>query len=64
LQEDVDKYTEKLTVSKALPEKCISLPWSIFELTSVVIGTDYIGSCKSNYHTITRTTPNSSCPEL
>jgi hypothetical protein len=26
LQEDVDKYTEKLTVSKALPEKCISLP--------------------------------------
>jgi hypothetical protein len=28
-----------------------------FELTSsVVIGTDYIGSCKSNYHTITDTT--------
>ena len=27
-----------------------------FELTtSVVIGTDYIGSCKSNYHTITAT---------
>jgi hypothetical protein len=23
--------------------------------TSVVIGTDYIGSCKSNYHTITAT---------
>jgi len=22
----------------------------------VVIGTDYIGSCKSNYHTITATT--------
>jgi hypothetical protein len=32
-------------------------PWSIFELTrSVVIGTDCIGSCKSNYHTITPTT--------
>jgi hypothetical protein len=32
-------------------------PWSIFELTtSVVIGTDCIGSCKSNYHTITATT--------
>ena len=32
-------------------------PWSRFELTtSVVIGTDYIGSCKSNYHTITATT--------
>ena len=31
--------------------------WSIFELTtSVVIGTHCIGSCKSNYHTITATT--------
>jgi hypothetical protein len=31
-------------------------PWSRFELTtSVVIGTDCIGSCKSNYHTITAT---------
>ena len=35
---------------------CIS-PWSRFELTSsVVIGTNCIGSCKSNYHTITATT--------
>jgi hypothetical protein len=32
-------------------------PWSIFELTtSMVIDTDCIGSCKSNYHTITTTT--------
>jgi hypothetical protein len=32
-------------------------PWSRFELTtSVVIGTDCIGSCKSKYHTITTTT--------
>ena len=32
-------------------------PWSRFELTtSVVIGTDCIGSCKSNYHTITTMT--------
>jgi hypothetical protein len=32
-------------------------PWSRFELTtSVVIGTYYIGSCKSNYQTITATT--------
>ena len=32
-------------------------PWSRFELTtSVVIGTDYIGSCKSYYHAITVTT--------
>jgi hypothetical protein len=28
-------------------------PWSGFELTSVLIGTDCIGSCKSNYCTIT-----------
>ena len=29
-------------------------PWSRFKLTtSVVIGTDYIGSCKSKYYTIT-----------
>ena len=32
-------------------------PWSRVELTtSVVIGTDCIGSCKSNYHTITAMT--------
>jgi hypothetical protein len=31
-------------------------PWSRFELTtSVVIGTDCIGSCESIYHTITAT---------
>ena len=37
-----------------------TLPWAGFELTtSVVIGTDFISSCKSNYHTITTTTaPN------
>jgi hypothetical protein len=32
-------------------------PWSRFELTtSVVISTDCIGSCNSNYQTITATT--------
>jgi len=32
-------------------------PWSRFELTtSMVIGTNCIGSCKSNYHTITAMT--------
>jgi hypothetical protein len=32
-------------------------PWSGYELTTLVmIGTDGIGSCKSNYHTITITT--------
>ena len=35
----------------------VHLVMSRFELsTSVVIGTDYTGSCKSNYHTITTTT--------
>jgi len=37
-------------------------PWSRFELTtSVVIDTDCIGSCKSNYHTITATTAPGFC---
>ena len=32
-------------------------PWAEFEpKTLVVIGTDFISSCKSNYHTITATT--------
>jgi hypothetical protein len=30
--------------------------WSRFEITSVVISTDCIGSCKSNYHAITAMT--------
>jgi hypothetical protein len=35
--------------------------WTGFKLiTVVVIGTDCTGSCKSNYHTITTTTPNNS----
>ena len=33
-----------------------TLPWSGFELTTLmVIGSDCMGSCKSNYHTITIT---------
>jgi len=32
----------------------LMMPWTEFELTTlVVIGTNCIGSCKSNYHTIT-----------
>jgi hypothetical protein len=39
-----------------------TLPWTGFELTtSVVIGTDCTGSCKSNYHTITTTTAPCRC---
>ena len=37
-----------------LQEYGVRLAWAGFELTTlVVIGTDYIGSYKSNYHTIT-----------
>jgi hypothetical protein len=51
-----NKHRELVHVSMRYPVvflTCISK----FELTtSVVIGTDCIGSCKSNYHTITATT--------
>jgi hypothetical protein len=30
-----------------------TLPWAGFELNLVVIVTNYIGTCKSNYHMIT-----------
>ena len=47
-------YPQKTTDSCC---KSLTTPWSRFELTtSVVIGTDYIGSCKSNYHMIMATT--------
>ena len=43
-----------LTCCKSLTKLLYISPWSRFELTtSVVIGTDCIGSCKSSYHTIT-----------
>ena len=39
----------------------VHLPWTVFELTTlVVIDTDFIGSCKSNYHTIPTTMPPNS----
>ena len=52
--EDPKKTTE---VSSQVTDKpyhimLYTLPWS----TSVVISTDFIGSCKSNYHTMTDTT--------
>ena len=42
------EYPEKTTY---LPQ--VTSPWSGFELTSVVIGTNYKGSSKSNFHMIT-----------
>jgi hypothetical protein len=45
---DLPQVTDKLNV--------VHLALSGFEpTTSMVIGTDCIGSCKSNYHTITAT---------
>ena len=54
----VEETTELSQVTDKLYHIMLcTLPWSRFELTtSVVIDTDCIGSCKSNYHTITATT--------
>ena len=61
--EDIEKTTDLSQVTEKLYHimlcKCIvhTSPWSRFKLTtSVVIGTNCIGSCKSNYHTITAMT--------
>jgi len=56
--EDLEKTTDLSQVNDKLYHIMLNTsPSSWFELTtSVVIGTDCIGSCKSNYHTITPTT--------
>jgi hypothetical protein len=55
---DLEKTTDLSQATDKLYNIMLyTLPWSTFELTtSVVIGTDCIGSCKSNYYTITTTT--------
>jgi hypothetical protein len=55
----VEETTDLPQVTDKLYHILLHLALSVvrFELTSsVVIGTDCIGSCKSNYHTITDTT--------
>ena len=57
--EDPEKTTDLSQVTDKLYYHIMlyTSPWSRFELTtSVVIGTDCIGSLKYNYHTITATT--------
>ena len=57
------KYSQKTTHLSQVTDKlyyimCIEYTflWTGFELTTLVtIGTDYTGSCKSNYHTISTT---------
>ena len=52
--EDTEKTTDLSQVTDKLNHIMLNtLPWSKFDLTtSLVIGTDCIGSCKSNYHAI------------
>ena len=59
-----DKTTDMSQITDKLHHIMVNrvyLAWAVFELTTlVVLGTDYIGSYKSNYHTIMTTTASAS----
>ena len=56
---DLSYVIDKLYHIIFIEYRLVYLVWGGFELTtSVVIGTDYKGSCKFNYHTITTPPPN------
>ena len=64
-QEDQEKTKDLLQVIDKLYHIMLyTLPWSRFKLTSVVIHTDCIGSCKSNYHTFTATMAPLKCVQV
>jgi hypothetical protein len=55
--DDLEKTTDPPQVTDKLYIMLYTSPWSRFKLTtSVMIGTNCIGSCKSNYHIITALT--------
>ena len=61
------EYQEKTTEQPQVTDKLyqIHLVWGGFELTPlVVIGTDFIDSCNSNYNTITTTTAHEKKTEM
>ena len=62
----VEKTTDLLQLTDKFYDRMYTSPWEEFQLTTlVVIDTDYIDSCKSNYHTITTTTiPNDGIKEV
>jgi hypothetical protein len=63
------EYPEKTADIPQVPDKLdhimlyrVHLAWTAFKLTLVVIGTDSIGSFKSNYHTIATTATSKKWP--